>query len=344
VTDSICILPNTTGLGGPPSFQAKLIQGLQARGIPAHHDPMDPTCRAVLVIAGTKRLDLLIRAKQRGLPIVQRLNGLNWMHKKRKTGWKHYLKSEWGNWLLSTIRRNLADRIIYQSQFARQWWHTVYGAVKTPNRIIYNGVDLSLYTPVGAERPPEDFYRVLLVEGHLKGGMEQGLETAVTLVNQLNLELAKPVELMVVSDVPPSIREKMDEHSASPIRWEGVVPRSQVPAMDRSAHILFSADLNASCPNAVIEALACGLPVAAYATGALPELVTGDSGRVVPYGSDYWNLQPPDVNVLVRGVNEILADLPRFQTAARQRAEEAFSLDGMVDAYLEVLLGAGPGV
>jgi glycosyltransferase involved in cell wall biosynthesis len=36
---------------------------------------------------------------------------------------------------------------------------------------------------------------------------------------------------------------------------------------------------------------------------------------------------------------EILRDNARFRKSARRRAEEAFSLDTMVDRYLDVLLG-----
>jgi glycosyltransferase involved in cell wall biosynthesis len=123
------------------------------------------------------------------------------------------------------------------------------------------------------------------------------------------------------------------------ISWAGLIPRDAIPALDRSAHLLFSADLNAACPNSVIEALACGLPVAGFSTGALPELVTGDSGRLVPYGGDPWKLDPPAVPSLVEVALEICRDQPRFRLAARQRAEAAFGLDQMVDRYLEILLG-----
>jgi hypothetical protein len=34
-----------------------------------------------------------------------------------------------------------------------------------------------------------------------------------------------------------------------------------------------------------------------------------------------------------------MQDQPRFRLAARQRAEAAFSLDQMMDRYLEILLG-----
>ena len=44
-----------------------------------------------------------------------------------------------------------------------------------------------------------------------------------------------------------------------------------------------------------MEALACGMPVVSFDTGALPELVTQDAGRVVAYGADAWRLEPPDI-------------------------------------------------
>jgi glycosyltransferase involved in cell wall biosynthesis len=117
-----------------------------------------------------------------------------------------------------------------------------------------------------------------------------------------------------------------------------VVGRDDIPAIDRSAHVLFSADLNAACPNSVIEALACGLPVVAYATGSLPELLEGDAGLVVPWGSNFWKLESPDIPILVDAAERVLGEQARFRAAARKRAEAAFGLDQMVEKYLAVLL------
>jgi glycosyltransferase involved in cell wall biosynthesis len=129
------------------------------------------------------------------------------------------------------------------------------------------------------------------------------------------------------------------QHSPVPVEFTGIVPRERIPELDRSAHLLFSAEINAPCPNSVIEALACGLPVAAFQTGALPELVTGEAGRLVPYGGDPWKLDPPNLGALASAAAEILAGPERFRRAARLRAEEAFGLDRMLERYLDVLLG-----
>jgi glycosyltransferase involved in cell wall biosynthesis len=144
---------------------------------------------------------------------------------------------------------------------------------------------------------------------------------------------------MVAGRLSPDMQALYQSKSKVPITWAGLIPPDAIPALDRSAHLLYSADLNAACPNSVIEALACGLPVVGFSTGALPELITTGSGRLVPYGGDPWKLDPPAVPALVEAGLEILQDQPRFRLAARQRAEAAFSLDQMLDRYLEVLLG-----
>jgi glycosyltransferase involved in cell wall biosynthesis len=118
----------------------------------------------------------------------------------------------------------------------------------------------------------------------------------------------------------------------------GSVPRERIPEIMRSAHLFFSADLHPACPNSVIEALACGLPVIAFDTGAVKELVIGDAGRVVPYGSNSWNIEPPDIPALSQAAYGILKNQPYFGRSARSHAESALGLDKMVDAYLKVLL------
>ncbi|HZU86845.1 MAG TPA: glycosyltransferase family 4 protein, partial [Anaerolineaceae bacterium] len=320
---SICIYPPLKGLGGPASFFARLSAGLRERGYVVHSNPSDPSTSAILQIGGTKRLDLLWRARRRGVRIVQRLNGMNWIHRKTRTGLKHYIRSEYSNWLLAVVRRRLAHAVIYQSQFARSWWQTVYGNISVPTHVVYNGVDVKTYTPQGPGTPPADHFRLLLVEGHLKGGHETGLDNAIHLARALRDDPAGRWELMVAGEVPPEIQSRYQNEDLW-ITLRGVVRREDVAEMDRSAHVLFSADLNAACPNAVIEALACGLPVVSFATGSLPELLQDGAGIVVPYGSNYWNLEPPVLEPLAAAAQQLVAGKEISRRAARARAEAMF--------------------
>jgi len=330
-----------SGVGGMVSFQGKLFQGLLKRGIEANYELNHPDNKVILVIGGTRNLPGLWRARKRGVRIVQRLDGMNWLHRKQRTGLRHYLRAEYGNILLAFIRRHLANHVVYQSEFVQQWWENTRGSVRCTYSIIYNAVDLSVYSPLGTHNRPADHYRILLVEGSLKGGYDTGIQHAVSLAKGLLVQMPSDskvtVELMIAGQVEQRVIDYWSGEFANSITWRGVVPQREIPELDRSAHLLYSADINAACPNSVIEALACGLPVLAYDTGALPELIQNGAGRIVPYGSDPWELETPDLLSLATAAMDILQNQDDFRVAARSHAEASFDLDQMVDSYLQAL-------
>ena len=118
----ICIVPAVEGIGGMASFRAKFEAGLSRRGIAVTHKIHDP-CDAILVIGGTRNLVPLWKARRRGVRIVQRLDGINWIQRRRNTGLRHSLRAEYGNLNLALIRSRVATRVLYQSEFTRRWWN-----------------------------------------------------------------------------------------------------------------------------------------------------------------------------------------------------------------------------
>ena len=164
--------------------------------------------------------------------------------------------------------------------------------------------------------------RLLVVEGSLGGGYDMGLDNAIQLAETLSEQHGFQMELMVVGKITQRHKAAVQARARVPIVFAGAVAQERIPEIDRSAHLLFSADLNPACPNSVIEALACGLPVVAFDTGALNELVPATCGRIVPYGGDPWKLDPPDIAGLAEAAAEILRDRPRFSTAARARTQK----------------------
>lgn len=346
----ICIVPEVKAVGGMASFRRKFEAGLAARGIGVTHDAR-AEADAILVIAGTKNL-LPLWQERHGVRIVQRLDGINWIHRKRNTGARHYLRAEYGNFILRLIRSRIATHILYQSEFSHRWWEDWFGVPKASWSVVHNAVDLQEYKPatyamsgplrfasaVLREDIAKDRCRLLIVEGSLGGGYDMGLDNAVRLAETLANVHGFPMELMVVGKIGDEHRARVEAGAHIPMIWAGVLPPEQVIEQMQHAHLLFSGDLHPACPNSVIEALACGLPVAAFDTGAVKELVQGDAGRVVPYGSDPWKAEPPDIPALAAAAAEILRDESRFRAAARAEAEEHLGLDTMMDGYLKALL------
>jgi len=332
----ICIVPRVEGLAGVASFRLKFEEGLRLRGLNIIHD-LSQQADAVLVLAGTRNLLPLWRARRRGMRIVQRLDGINWVHRARWAGLRYTIRAVYGNANLSLIRARLADHVIYQSQFIKQWWEDWYRPGRVPSSVILNGVDLNRYTPNGLHERPSQYYRLLVVEGSLAGGLDAGLFDVAALASTLSKKFK--IELMVVGRVHARAKNKLKNQSTFRIQFMGAVPREQIPWLMRSSHLLFSAEVNPPCPNSVIEALACGLPVIGFDTGSLAEIVQGDSGRLVPYGGNPWKLEPPDIPALAEATTEVLEDQPRFRKSAREQAESKFGLDQMMADYLKVLVG-----
>lgn len=329
----ICIVPRVEGMGGMASFRIKFEQGLKTRGIDFTYD-LSANSDAILVIAGTRFLPDLWRARRRGIRVVQRLDGINWVQRVRWTGARYHLRAEYGNAILALIRGRFADRVIYQSQFIRKWWDDWYGVAKAPASVIINGVDLNVYSPDGTDERPQDRYRMLLLEGSLAGGLNAGLFHGVAVAEKLSEKF--PMEVVVAGKVDDATQRKLQ--SKVPVKFLGTIPREQIPQLARSAHLMYCAEVNPPCPNSVIEALACGLPVIGFDSGSLKELVTVNAGRVVSYGANPWKLETPDIPALAVSAQVVLSKQEQFRKSARRRAEVEFGLDQMVDSYLKVLL------
>ncbi|HEX5633183.1 MAG TPA: glycosyltransferase, partial [Gemmatimonadales bacterium] len=91
------------------------------------------------------------------------------------------------------------------------------------------------------------------------------------------------------------------------------------------------------CPNAVLEAMAAGIPVIANASGGTAELVAdGETG---------WLLaENAPAQELAAAMREAWADRAGAErrAAAARRAVERFSLEAMARGYLDVLGRADP--
>ena len=236
--------------------------------------------------------------------------------------------------MLALIRSRFADRVIYQSEFIRGWWNNWYGEAHVPSTVIVNGINLESYSPQGEQDRPKDHVRLLLLEGSLAGGLNAGLFHGIALAEKLAEKY--PIEVIVAGKVDEATQVKLQ--SKVPVKFLGTIPREEIPRLARSSHLMYCAEVNPPCPNSVIEALACGLPVVGFDSGSLKELVGEDAGRVVPYGANPWKLETPHIAALADSAEEVLSKQEQFRAAARKRAESIFGLEKMVDSYLKVLL------
>jgi glycosyltransferase involved in cell wall biosynthesis len=107
----------------------------------------------------------------------------------------------------------------------------------------------------------------------------------------------------------------------------------------QSLDVFVLPSLTEGTPNGIIEAMACGLPVISTTVGGVPDLVSDETGILVP---------PGDVEALSQAMT-LLAEDPllreRMGQAARKRYEKLFNpslvLPLMIDTYRRVAPGNG---
>jgi sugar transferase (PEP-CTERM/EpsH1 system associated) len=130
------------------------------------------------------------------------------------------------------------------------------------------------------------------------------------------------------------------------IRELGLGARVQLPGgSDHVPRYLAAADLFVlpseleGMSNAILEAMASGLPVVAHAVGGNPELVDhGHSGLLCPAGN---------VDALAGAIGRLVrndAERAVMGAAARRRAEQIFSLEAMLVRYADFYRNAVPVV
>jgi glycosyltransferase involved in cell wall biosynthesis len=222
--------------------------------------------------------------------------------------------------------------VIYQSAFSKQMAdHFLYKRQEAYS-IVFNGVDLEQFCP----GPVRTGRRRLLCCGTIRD--EYMLGTILPAFGRL--WRAYDLELLIVGPLDALNRKMLEEfthnepEAGQRIEWVGIVPNTELPRYMQQADILVHPRLGDSCPNAVVEAMACGLPVVCGSWGGAVELVS-DEGRVVSTGP--WEYGESFIGGLVTAVEEILDDLDRCRMAARARAEAQFDIRTVAQSYLTAL-------
>ena len=106
----------------------------------------------------------------------------------------------------------------------------------------------------------------------------------------------------------------------------GVVADDRKLALAYAAGDVFCApSVQENMANTVLEALACGRPVAAFRIGGMPDMIT--------HGENGWLAAPMHDEDLSRGLARLLKGGPSLESAARQTALERFDIRQIACRY-----------
>lgn len=196
-----------------------------------------------------------------------------------------------------------------------------------PLDVIPNGVDTAVFRPHGREGRrrfdlPENAVLIGCVAhaGVLANPWKGGVYTLAA-IDALRKRFPDCFFLNIGAGTPSS-----DPHI---INIPNVADEEELARLYSLLDIFLFTSLAENCPLVILEAMACGVPVASFATGGVPELVRdGLDGCVVPYR---------DLPALVAALAALVPDPARRAACgrnARERAETVFRHDRIVSAYL----------
>lgn len=220
---------------------------------------------------------------------------------------------------------------------------TRYGLDPAKAVVIRPAVDVEVFRP-GVARPGVARLGVARDSYPVPGGVfrvvttgaiiwRKGYEYALMGVRQL-VERGAPIQFDIIGAGDETQRLLftiqdlgLDEHA----RWLGRLPTAEVVRHLQSADVFLFSSLSEGIANAVLEAMACGLPVVTTNVGGIGEAVRdGVEGFLVP---------PYDAPAIADAL-ECLWREPvlraRMGAAGRERVERDFRLDDQVTAFAEL--------
>ena len=193
--------------------------------------------------------------------------------------------------------------------------------------VVPNGLDLALFEPRAARRPP----RRVIVVANLRP--EKGHDVLIDAAAAV-LRRFPDARFEIVGGGPSHdalVARTRDRSVGHAFSFLG--HRDDVPARLAASDIFVLPSRSEAFPNGVLEAMAAGLPVVATTVGGILEVVDqGQTGLLVA---------PDDPAALADRITRLMTDpalAARLGAAARAHVEARYSFDRMVAAFESVYL------
>jgi glycosyltransferase involved in cell wall biosynthesis len=240
------------------------------------------------------------------------------------------------------MRKALAasSHVFYQSDFCKLAGDRFLGEPAGSWEILHNAVDTTFFAPPHSDRPKRPLTLLLGGTQYQRYRYETALETLLALV-----KAGEDVRLIVTGELSWGTERAHSESEgrelatrlglADRIEHAGSYLQVDAPRLFARADLLLHTKYNDPCPTVVLEAMACGLPVAYSASGGVPELV-GDTGIGVPAELDWEQDHPPDPDALAAAVVGIGQRLEELAAMARARVVQRFDIEPWVERHRAV--------
>ena len=249
----------TKNIGGPSTFMRYLREHMVTNDYSFIEDEQDYRKADSIFFPISYNGAMLDFFKSKGFPIIQRLDGVYYPS-------KHGIKYLWLNRRIKRDYFKYSDLIIFQSLYSRTECFTIMGEIKEDRyKIIHNGADKEIFYPAEKEFNKENI--IFATTGSFRN--RDMIEPVVLALDELSKSYK--VELKVIGPIIEDEVKKFVDREY--VKCPGKKNAVEIAEELRKSDILVHCQLNPACPNSVIEALSCGLPVVGFDTGAMKEVL-----------------------------------------------------------------------
>lgn len=204
--------------------------------------------------------------------------------------------------------------------------------------IVYNGIDLNLYT-YDEEKDDYMFWLGRLPLGKNSDGTfidPKGVRTAIKIAQKTGKRLL----LAGVVENPEFFKKDVEPYLNEQIQWVGSVLGEQSLRIEEVLNLMQKAKVFLMTVNqeepfglVMVESMSCGTPVIAFNRGSVPEIVEdGKTGFVVSTDEGVEGLAQAVDNIY----NMSAQEYHEMSEAARFRVEQNFTVENMVLNYKKI--------
>lgn len=231
---------------------------------------------------------------------------------------------------------HFADFVFWQSKFCRQAADLFLGKRHSPGEVVYNSVNTDIFKP-NLSKPPNSTF-VFLHTGKIPSHANYSLGLMISALSYARLS-GLNASLWIaglVEDLAYVHRAAHNSNVLDFVKLTGPYTQAQAPSIYTKADAYITLKYQDNCPNAVIEAMACGLPVLYSASGGTPELVGSEAGFGLNVPQDWERPHMPSIESVCQGMHQIAFSSQQLSTSARIRALSMFALDSWIAKHQQV--------
>ena len=207
---------------------------------------------------------------------------------------------------LAARKHNGLHWVAISRHAARDWQPYI-----SSSEIIYNGIDTDFWK-YGRDQPSD----YVIWAGRMC--KEKAPHLAIEAARRAGVKILLAGQMSVPEYFEEQVRPLLNDQA---IYLGALEQRELVEYIGKARAYLFTSVWEEPFGLVVAEAMACGTPIVAFRSGAMPELITPEVGTIVPKG---------DVPAMSAAIPQLFR---LSRKACRERAVRCFGIDRMIDEY-----------